>query len=77
MPTYRVAMSTTASLSIEVEADNETEAEEKAYEEGPRGVCAQCSGWGEKWGLDLGDFEIDADSEFCGEVYKAVELVED
>jgi hypothetical protein len=33
---------------------------EKASEELPSGVCAQCSGWERKWSLDMGDeWELD------------------
>jgi hypothetical protein len=77
MPKYRVAMHTGASLFIVVEANDETEAADIAYEEIPGGVCAQCSGWGQKWSLDLGDLEIDEDEEFNGTLYKGVEPVED
>lgn len=77
MPKYRVAMHTGVSLYIEVEADNEEDAIEEAYQDSPSGVCAQCSGWGQKWNLDLGDFEVDEDVEFNGILYKAVELVEE
>ncbi len=55
MATYRVNYTSGAFLSIAVEADNEEDAIDKAYEEVPSGVCAQCSGWGEKWSLDVGD----------------------
>lgn len=74
MPKYRVYLETTASFTIEVDADDEDAALDAAYGEA-RGVCAQCSGWGQPWGLDLGEWEeIKADDQ-AG--VKAVELVED
>lgn len=71
MPKYRVFFETTASLSVEVELDDEeierhggdakSAAIEKAYDHIPGGVCAQCSGWGRKFSLDMGEWEIEAE----------------
>lgn len=57
---YRVQYLTTASTIVEVEAENETEARQLADEDfyGPQ-PCAQCSGWGEKQGIELGEWEQD------------------
>jgi hypothetical protein len=35
----------------------------KAYEGLPRDVCAQYSGWGQPWSLDLGDWNLLTDRE--------------
>ena len=39
-----------------VTVDGRTDA---AYNQAPGGVCAQCSGWGHEWGLELGEWEVD------------------
>jgi hypothetical protein len=54
MAKYRVYMSTVVSFSVAVEAEDPDSAIEKAYEHEPR-ICAQCSGWGQRHTLDLGD----------------------
>lgn len=79
---YTVHMTTTASLSITVDVDEDAvranlgdhadnaavlahaireAAVEEAYQEVPGDVCAQCSGWGKSWSLDLGDWEVAED----------------
>lgn len=60
---YRVQFETSAWCSVTVEAADEDEAVDLAYEEIPSGVCAQCSGWGQSWSLGLGDFELAKDDE--------------
>jgi hypothetical protein len=64
MPKYRVWYSTTASTSVEVEADSPDDAREVANEafESPM-ICAQCSGWGQEHDLELGDDWEQDDSE--------------
>ncbi len=67
MPKYRVYLQTVASVSIEVEAEDKEAAIDAAFEEAPSGVCAQCSGWGRKWSLDVGEwgtegFKVDTDT---------------
>lgn len=59
MSTYTIYFNTGASVSIKVEADGLEEAIERAYESLPGGVCAQCSGWGQDWSRDDGEFEVD------------------
>lgn len=60
MPQYQVHMSTVSSFSLTVEADDPDDAIEKAFGDSPT-ICAQCSGWGKGYGLDLGDtWEPDA-----------------
>jgi hypothetical protein len=57
--TYRVYLNATASFYVNVEAEDEDSAIDKAYEMAPREVCAHCSGWGQAWGIDLGEWEAD------------------
>lgn len=69
MAKYTVYLETTASMTVTVEVDDGLDAEEainkaidKAYEAIPGDVCAQCSGWGQKWSLDLGEWNLTRDS---------------
>lgn len=64
MPKYRLFFNTGATASATVEAESLDEAIDEAHEVIPREVCAQCSGWGQDWSLDLGDFEFDEDEHF-------------
>lgn len=70
MPVYEVSVSyqTTASSSVKVliEADSEAEAKEKGeyavekkWQDVEPRICAQCSGWGQVWNMDLGEWEPD------------------
>jgi hypothetical protein len=68
MSKYRVYLSTGASMTVTVEVDDDLDPDdaieqaiEKAFDEAPQGVCAQCSGWGQSWGLDLGEWDIERD----------------
>lgn len=57
MTKYRVPFNTWAGGSITVDTD-ETDPEkilEEAYTEGIPSVCAQCSGWGRDFSLEIGD----------------------
>lgn len=70
MAKYRVYLETGANMVVTVEVDSslsESDAREKAIQEAfnvaPRGVCAQCSGWREPWSLDLGEWEVETDSD--------------
>lgn len=56
MTKYRVILETGASVSVTVEANDEEEAIERAFEDAPSEVCAQCSGWGKNWNLDLAEW---------------------
>lgn len=58
MAKYRVYLETTAELFVTVEADDPEEATERAFELAPSEVCAQCSGWGQPWSLDLGELDV-------------------
>jgi hypothetical protein len=71
MPKYRVYLQTVASTVVEVEAEDKYDAIEKATEQDMPTICAQCSGWGKSWNLELGDvWEGDDDIE------QAVEEIE-
>ncbi len=59
MAKYNVSFHTGASSMVSVEADDEEEAIDKAYDELPSEVCAQCSGWRQSWSFDIGDWEMD------------------
>lgn len=62
---YTVHLTTFASLSIDVEIPDDTDQDkareaaiEAALDNAPNGVCAQCSGWGQKWDLEIGDWDV-------------------
>jgi len=55
MSTFRIYFTTGASATVTVEANDLEDAIEKAYDELPSDICAQCSGWGQEWSRDLGD----------------------
>ena len=57
MPEYTVYFRTVASTSIRVQAESEEQAAQEAYEMLPH-LCAQCSGWGQKAGVELGDWSL-------------------
>jgi hypothetical protein len=81
MSRYRVRLVRQDSYGVTVEADNEEEALEKAFNEAPY-LCAQCSGWGDSNNgcVDASDWEMPEDfySNFTEEWYgKTVELEED
>lgn len=58
MASYTVHLETTASLTSTVEADSPEEAIEAALLTTPSSPCAQCSGWGQSWELDLGEWDV-------------------
>ncbi|MGN6128502.1 MAG: hypothetical protein ACTHON_18240 [Humibacter sp.] len=72
MPKYRVPMTTWANATVDVETD-ETDPE-KIFElatEGAPSICAQCSGWGRKHSLEIGDdWEPATDEEGGASVYE-------
>lgn len=55
MPKYRVNLLRVDSFVMDVEADNEEEAVDKAFDETPS-LCAQDGGWGKPWGVDEGEW---------------------
>lgn len=60
MPKYRVLLTTVASLDVLVEAENEEEARDKAFEH-DHYICAHCSGWGKEHSFDLGEWDLGED----------------
>jgi len=59
-----VFLSTTVDAAVTVdipddtpEGDIERVAIEEAFEVFPASVCAQCSGWGQPWSIELGEFD--------------------
>lgn len=52
---YRVTLKNTAYAYITVEADNPDEAIDAALDGELPYICAQCSGWGAGYDLELGD----------------------
>lgn len=54
MARYRVQLARTHWFSMDVEAGDEEQAYELAYDASP-GLSANESGWGEKWGVDADD----------------------
>lgn len=60
MAKYTVQFLATASSAVDVEAVDASEAREKAEEmfEHPS-ICAQCSGWGQSYNIDLSEWEQD------------------
>lgn len=60
MTTYRVYLQQMAGTAVTVEADDEDQAIDKAYDNAPSGLCAQCAGFGQSPGIDLsGDWQLD------------------
>lgn len=61
MSRYDIYLNAGASLAVHVEADDLESAVEAAYRQAPSGVCAQCSGWGRPYSIDIGEWELDED----------------
>lgn len=59
MPKYAVDLMSTLTTTITVEADSEDDAIEKAFdsEAMPGSICAQCTGWGQKFSIDQGEWD--------------------
>lgn len=57
MSVYRVTLTTVASTTIDVEADDRDAAIDAAFDNAP-GICARFSGWGRAAGIDLGDWDV-------------------
>jgi hypothetical protein len=69
MPKYRVYFTTGASSSVVVEAEDRSDAIDKASDEfAYPSICAQCSGWGQDYSMDLGEWEPDMSDEGVEEV---------
>lgn len=52
MPEFQVYLSSYQDATIKVEADDADSAIEEAHNTGIGIICAQCSGWGQKWSRD-------------------------
>jgi hypothetical protein len=55
MPTYEVTLAVTGSLTVTVDADDETAAKRRAFDTASTSLCAQCAGY------TTADFEPDSD----------------
>lgn len=64
---YNVTLAKTITFEITVEADSEDAALEDAYNQAPT-FCAQCHGWGQKWGVNS-DAEWESLEDFHGHRY--------
>lgn len=52
--------------------------EDEAYQQGVPGICAQCSGWGRSYSLEIGDeWTIPEDDDNTAEKFRAVRIKED
>lgn len=56
MPKFRVPMTQTITAYVNVEADDEDSAVDKAFEHAPE-FCAQCQGWGQSWSIEFEDWD--------------------
>lgn len=64
MPKYRVYYTAVVSSSVVVEAADESEARDAADDNFAfPSICAQCSGWGQEYSMDLGGWEQDESDE--------------
>lgn len=54
MTKYHVGFTGWASFGVTVEAEDEDDAVDKAYDYAPQ-VCALCSGYGKPWYLEISD----------------------
>lgn len=63
MSTYRIFFTQVVSTSVEVEADDFDDAVDKAYGSdalpSSNFLCGQCSGWGQAYSIDTGEWEAD------------------
>lgn len=56
-----VYFETVASAVVYVDVPDDADEDEildEAYNELPGGLCAQCSGWGHDYGVDLGEWNL-------------------
>lgn len=65
MATARVLMRAIVETYVQVEISDDVPEDERfeyaieaAYENKPRDICAQCSGWGQSWSRDMGESEV-------------------
>lgn len=57
MPRFACYYTTTASTTVYVEADDIDDATDKADKADLPTICAQCSGWNNPPGIDIGEWE--------------------
>ena len=62
MTKYQVNLEATVGFCITVEADSPDDAVEAAFEQTPS-LCAQCSGWGRNYELDLSEWDVPRNSD--------------
>jgi hypothetical protein len=55
LQTYRVHLTGYQSAAITVDAEDPDAALDEALNEGIPGICAQCSGWSQRWWREEGD----------------------
>lgn len=55
MAKFKVFLREVMSVSVTVEAEDAYDAIEDAIEEKPGGICAHCSGWGQRWSRNGGE----------------------
>ncbi len=65
MAEYTVYLTAYANGSVRVTVPDDMDEDEardkvinEAFEQMPRDVCAQCSGWGQKWTLEISDWDV-------------------
>ena len=63
MSKYTVPLKTGAYAFVTVEADSAEDAVDAVFNGDLPWVCAQCSGWGRQFSLELGDWDVDDDAE--------------
>ncbi|MFJ4107926.1 hypothetical protein [Oerskovia enterophila] len=68
MSKYTLYFTNVTSTAVEVEADDLDSALELAYNRLPGSICAQCSGWGESWDRDEGEWEFDETAHYVDDI---------
>jgi len=75
MPKFKVPMVKTITAYVNVEADNEDQAYEKALDNAPE-ICAICTGWGsDSWSVDADADWEESDGEGIEEIGADEEVV--
>lgn len=62
MTKYLIEIQTTATATMQIEAEDADSAIDQAFEGAPN-VCAQCGGWGKDYDLELGEWDMPRDGE--------------
>jgi hypothetical protein len=55
VPVWKVDLQTIATITVEVEAEDAEKAAEIAQ---GQDICAQCSGWGRDWSMEIGEWSV-------------------